>query len=66
MEKMDIYIDMLTEKLQILFNEQKKVKDFSEESKKLFEKNYNSDIYYDKLLTLYSELIKEKKCLTNF
>ena len=59
-------IDMLTEKLQILFNEQKKVKDFSEESKKLFEKNYNSDIYYDKLLTLYSELIKEKKCLTNF
>ena len=60
------YIDMLTEKLKILFNEEKKVRDFSEESKKLFEKNYNSDIYYNKLLSLYSELIKEKKCLTNF
>ena len=54
-------INMLKEKIIELFNNEKKVIQFSKKSRELYELKYTSDEYYNKLINLYCDLIKEKK-----
>lgn len=53
-------IDELKEKMMILFENQELVDKFSVESRKLFEKKYSSEIYYNRIKELYEELIGRK------
>lgn len=52
--------DELKEKMMILFENQELVDKFSAESRKLFEKKYSSEIYYNRIKELYEELIGRK------
>ncbi len=45
----------LKEKMQELFANNEKVNDFSNNSRKLYEKNYSPTAYYDKLIELYTK-----------
>lgn len=53
-------VDELTEKMSILFNNEKLIEEFSKKSKELAKQNYNREIYYNKLEKIYEDLIKEK------
>lgn len=53
-------IKALKDNMKKLFDDEKLVKKFSIESKKIFEKKYNSTEYYNKLIEIYEQLIKEK------
>jgi len=54
-------VEDLTEKMNILFEDEKLVKKFGEKSKELAKEKYNRDEYYNKLEKIYKNLMKEKK-----
>lgn len=54
-------IDSLTDKLRILFENDEKVNEFSNNSKKLYKENYSAEAYYNKLMTVYNKYIKTDK-----
>ena len=54
-------IDSLTDKLKILFENDEKVNEFSNNSKKLYKENYSAEAYYNKLMTVYNKYIKTDK-----
>lgn len=45
--------------MQELFVNDEKVIDFSNNSRKLYEKNYSPNAYYDKLMEIYYNYIKK-------
>lgn len=53
-------VDELTEKMNILFENNELVKEFSEKSKKLAKQNYDREAYYNKLKQIYDKVIKER------
>lgn len=54
-------IDDLTDKLRILFENDEKVNEFSNNSKKLYKENYSAEAYYNKLMTVYNKYINTDK-----
>lgn len=54
-------IEELTAKIRKLFENSDLVTKQSENSRELFVKNYSAEIYYDKIMSLYNELIGEKE-----
>lgn len=51
-------VSELKEKMQELFVNDEKVKDFSNNSRKLYEKNYSPNAYYNNLMIIYNEVKK--------
>lgn len=54
-------INELTDKLKILFENDEKVKKFSDNSKRLYKENYSAEAYYNKLMKVYNKYIKTDK-----
>ena len=54
-------IDNLAEKMKILFDNNEVANQQSIMSRKLYEEKYNENFYYNKLLKIYTNLIKEKE-----
>lgn len=54
-------VDDLTDKLKILFENDEKVNEFSNNSKKLYKENYSAEAYYNKLMTVYNKYINTDK-----
>lgn len=54
-------IDDLTDKLRILFENDEKVNEFSNNSKRLYKENYSAEAYYNKLMTVYNKYINTDK-----
>ena len=53
--------DELAEKMKILFDDSEKANQQGEMSRKLYEEKYSEKIYYNKILKIYTDLIKEGK-----
>ena len=53
--------DELAEKMKILFDDSEKAHQQGEMSRKLYEEKYSEKIYYNKILKIYTDLIKERK-----
>lgn len=53
-------VNILKEKMTKLFNNKNYVKEFSKNSKQLFEEKYSASQYYKQIIALYEELVKEK------
>ena len=53
--------DKLAEKMKILFDDSEKANQQGEMSRKLYEEKYSEKIYYNKILKIYTDLIKEGK-----
>lgn len=54
-------VDDLTDKLKILFENDEKVNEFSNNSKRLYKENYSAKAYYNKLMTVYNKYINTDK-----
>lgn len=54
-------VDDLTDKLKILFENNEKVNEFSNNSKRLYKENYSAEAYYNKLMTVYNKYINTDK-----
>lgn len=54
-------VDDLTDKLKILFENDEKVNEFSNNSKRLYKENYSAEAYYNKLMTVYNKYINTDK-----
>lgn len=54
-------VEDLTDKLRILFENDEKVNEFSNNSEKLYKENYSAEAYYNKLMTVYNKYIKTDK-----
>lgn len=54
-------VEDLTDKLRILFENDEKVNEFSNNSKKLYKENYSAEAYYNKLMTVYNKYINTDK-----
>ena len=52
-------ISELTEKMNLLFKNEKMVKKFSKKSKELATEKYDRDVYYQKLKKIYDKVIEE-------
>lgn len=53
-------VDELTEKMNVLFENEDLVKQFSKKSKELAKQNYDREVYYNKLKQIYDKVIKER------
>ena len=53
-------VDELTEKMNVLFENEDLVKQFSKKSKELAKQNYDREAYYNKLKQIYDKVIKER------
>lgn len=53
-------VDELTEKMNVLFENEDLVKQFSKRSKDLAKQNYDREVYYNKLKQIYDKVIKER------
>lgn len=53
-------VDELTEKMNLLFENEDLVKQFSKRSKDLAKQNYDREVYYNKLKQIYDKVIKER------
>ena len=53
-------IEELTEKMNLLFENEDLVKQFSKKSKELAKQNYDREVYYNKLKQIYDKVIKER------
>lgn len=53
-------VDELTEKMNVLFENEDLVKQFSKKSKGLAKQNYDREVYYNKLKQIYDKVIKER------
>lgn len=54
-------IEDLAEKINILFNKPELVKKFSKKAKENAKKLYAKNIYYDKIISVYDKILKERK-----
>lgn len=54
-------VNELTDKLKMLFENDDKVKEFSNNSKRLYKENYSAEAYYNKLMKVYNKYIKTDK-----
>lgn len=54
-------INELTDKLKILFEDDEKIMEFSDNSKRLYKENYSAEAYYNKLMKVYNKYIKTDK-----
>lgn len=54
-------VEDLTDKLRILFENDEKVNEFSNNSKKLYKENYSAEAYYNKLMAVYNKYINTDK-----
>jgi len=54
-------IDELSQKMKLLFENSELVKKQSRSSREIYEKKYSEEIYYNKILNIYENLIKEKR-----
>lgn len=54
-------VSELTKKMQCLYDDDELVRSQSIMSRKLYEEKYSEDIYYEKIIKIYEDLIKEKK-----
>ena len=53
-------VEELTEKMNLLFENEDLVKQFSKKSKELAKSNYDREVYYNKLKQIYDKVIKER------
>lgn len=53
-------VEELTEKMNLLFENEDLVKQFSKKSKELAKQNYDREVYYNKLKQIYDKVIKER------
>lgn len=53
-------VNELEEKMSLLFKDESMVKEFSDNSRRLFEEKYSEDIYYNKIINIYKNLSEEK------
>ena len=54
-------VSELIEKMKLLFDNEKLVREQSEMSRKLYEEKYNENVYYKRIYEIYNNLIKENK-----
>lgn len=54
-------VEELKDKLELLFTDDELARQQSVNSRKLYEEKYSEDIYYNKILDIYEDLIREKK-----
>ena len=54
-------IDELSEKMKILFSDKKTAEEFGKNAKMDVQKLYAKEVYYEKIMDIYSELIKRRK-----
>ena len=54
-------IDELKQKMQILFNDDTLVKEFGEKSKRICKELYSKEFYYNQIIDIYNNLLKERE-----
>lgn len=50
-------VDQLTEKIQLIYSDDKKTAEMGNNSRKLYEENYTDKAYYERLINLYKRII---------
>lgn len=54
-------VDSLADKINYLINNKNKITEMGKNARTKVEKNYNSNIYYEKIMTIYQDLINKKR-----